>query len=206
MAVARKAKSQKPKKVAARKSSAISKRAKARRGATTARKTATRKTAAKRPAARKAAAKKAPAEKATARTAASRSAGTAPKRAPAKRARKAAPGGRGAAPAKWINSLDEHADRNGQTLRTRNHDVIMRWASERKAKPATVPGTEHGSRPGVLRFDFPGYGGRTLQPIDWSAWFRPFDERNLIFLYQERMRDGRQSNFFRLENPEREDA
>ncbi len=146
--------------------------------------------AARKPSVKKAAARKAPARK----------------QAAARSGRKSAPAGRASKSVQWIESPDQHAGRNGQTLQTRNHDVIVRWAQERNARPATVPGTQHGESAGVLRFDFPGYGGQTLQPIGWEEWFRPFDERRLIFVYQETMRDGRQSNFFRLENPEREDA
>jgi hypothetical protein len=108
--------------------------------------------------------------------------------------------------AKWIHSPDEHEDRPGQSLATRSHDVIKRWAEERQAEPATVPGTEHDSRPGVLRFDFPGYGGRTLQKISWDVWFKSFDERQLVFVFQEHKRDGQQSNFFQLDNPQREEG
>lgn len=108
--------------------------------------------------------------------------------------------------AKWIHGENEHADRPGQSLATRDHTVIQRWTAERKAEPATVPGTEHEGRPGVLRFDFPGYGGRSLQHIPWEDWFASFDGRNLVFVFQEQKRDGSQSNFFILDNPEREDG
>ena len=108
--------------------------------------------------------------------------------------------------AKEINSPDEHQDRPGQTLVTRNHEVIRRWAGQREAIPATVPGTEHDGRPGVPTFDFPGYGGQNLEHISWDEWFRTFDERNLNFIYQEQKADGNQSNFFHLESPEREDG
>jgi hypothetical protein len=107
---------------------------------------------------------------------------------------------------KDVGSTDEHEEYEGQTLVTRDHDVIKRWAEERGATPATVPGTEHEGRPGVLRFDFPGYGGDNLQHISWEEWFTSFDERNLRFKYQEHKKDGSQSNFFRLDNPEREDG
>jgi hypothetical protein len=106
--------------------------------------------------------------------------------------------------AKWINSPDEHADHDGQSLVTRNHDVIVKWAEDRGAKPATVAGTEHGDRVGVLRFDFEG--GDRLQEVSWDEWFRTFDERNLVMLFQENLKSGNQSNFFRFDNPEREDA
>jgi Rho termination factor, N-terminal domain len=105
-----------------------------------------------------------------------------------------------------IRSVDDRPDRPGRSLVTTNHEVIMRWARARGGTPATAPGTEHDGRPGVLRFDFPGYGGRALQPISWDQWFRSFDERGLNFLYQEQTSNGRQSNFFVLENPAREDA
>lgn len=105
-----------------------------------------------------------------------------------------------------IDSPDDEPERDGRSLVTANHDVIRQWAEERGATPATVPGTEHDGHLGVLRFDFPGYGGDTLEHVSWDEWFRAFDERNLNFLYQEKMSDGSMSNFFRLENPDRSDA
>lgn len=107
---------------------------------------------------------------------------------------------------KEIKSTKDHAEHDGQSLVTQNHEVIKFWAEERHAKPATVLGTEHGDRKGVLKFNFPGYGGDNLQEISWDEWFKPFDDRNLEFLYQEQKSDGSQSNFFRLLNPDREDA
>jgi len=106
--------------------------------------------------------------------------------------------------AHWIDSPAEHESHHGESLATKNHEVIRRWAEERGAVPVTVPGTEHNGRPGVLRFDFPGYGGGELQHISWDDWFRTFDERNLTFVYQETLKEGRQSNFFHLDNPSRE--
>lgn len=108
--------------------------------------------------------------------------------------------------AKWISGHDQHQDRKGQSLATRNHDVIMRWAEERKAAPATVASTRHGGRIGVLRLDFEGQGSDRLQHVSWDEWFKTFDERNLVMLYQENLKKGNQSNFFRFDNPEREDA
>lgn len=112
---------------------------------------------------------------------------------------------RSAQKAKWIHSPDEHEDRPGQTLATRSHEVIRRWAEARGAKPATVSGTEHEGRAGVLRFNFPGFD-EDLEEIAWDEWFQPFDERNLVFLFQEHRANGEPSNFFRLDNPAREDA
>lgn len=105
-----------------------------------------------------------------------------------------------------ISSVDEHEERPGRSLVTTDHEVIKRWAEERGGRPATVPGTEHEGRAGVLRFDFPGYGGGDLKEITWDEWFETFKARELNFVYQEHKKDGSQSNFFRLESPEREDA
>jgi hypothetical protein len=99
-----------------------------------------------------------------------------------------------------------HETRPGQSLQTRDPEVIRRWAEARGAVPATVPGTEHDGHPGVLTLDFPGYGGERLQHISWDEWLRTFKERDLTFVYQEHTKDGKQSNFFRLTSPDREDA
>ncbi|MFC4907009.1 hypothetical protein [Actinomadura gamaensis] len=101
-----------------------------------------------------------------------------------------------------VTSPDEHEERPGRSLVTTDHDTIMNWARERGAEPATVPGSEYDGRPGRLLMDFPGYGGESLEHISWDDWFRTFDERKLNFIYQEHKKDGAQSNFFRLENPD----
>ncbi|WP_281938349.1 hypothetical protein [Micromonospora sp. AKA38] len=106
-----------------------------------------------------------------------------------------------------ITSLADRPERPGRSLVTRNHEVIQRWARARGAKPATIAGTERGDRPGVLTFNLPGYRESSrLREITWDAWFRTFDSRRLNLIYQEQLRDGRQSNFFRTENPNREDG
>lgn len=111
--------------------------------------------------------------------------------------------------ARWIHSTDEHAERPGQSLATRSHEVIRQWAEARGGAPATVPGTEHDDHLGVLRFDFaggPDKGSSRLEHVDWEEWFRTFDERQLVFIYQEHKADGSESTFFRLDSPEREDG
>src|SRR3954451_1829842 len=89
-------------------------------------------------------------------------------------------------------------DYRGQTLVTRDHDVIRAWAEARGAVPATVRGRTSRQRPRVLRLDFPGYGGEALQEGSWDDWFATFDERDLDAVYQEHTSDGRPSNVFRL--------
>ena len=105
-----------------------------------------------------------------------------------------------------ITSPDDGPERAGRSLATTNHEVIRAWAEARDGVPATVPGTEHGDHLGVLRLDFGGDDGDRLRHVSWDAWFATFDERRLNFLYQEERKDGRTSTFFRLENPDREDA
>jgi hypothetical protein len=107
--------------------------------------------------------------------------------------------------AQEVSSPEEKPARPGQTLVTTNHDVIRRWAEERGAIPATVSGTEHGDELGVLTLDFGG-DDQELRHVSWDEWFATFDARRLNFIYQEQLSDGRQSNFFRLESPDREDA
>ncbi|MGK5737927.1 hypothetical protein [Micromonospora sp. URMC 103] len=106
-----------------------------------------------------------------------------------------------------VTSVDDEPERPGRSLVTTDHDVIRQWAEERGGVPCTVDGTEHDGRPGVLRFDFPSNGrDERLREIGWKEWFETFDGRRLNFIYQEERSDGKQSNFFRLENPDREDG
>jgi hypothetical protein len=106
--------------------------------------------------------------------------------------------------ARLIRSPEDHEDHPGQTLATRTREVIQHWAKERGAEPATVEGTEHDGRPGVLRFIFRDEGDSKLKKISWDEWFKPFEERNLVFLFQEHLKNGKQSNFFHMDNPDRE--
>jgi hypothetical protein len=103
--------------------------------------------------------------------------------------------------AKWIHGPADKPDRKGQTLATRDPDVIRRWAEARRGMPAAATRDASG-RPRTLRIDFPG--GGSLDHVEWNEWLRVFEERELVFLYQEQRRDGSQSNFFRLDSPGRE--
>jgi hypothetical protein len=114
------------------------------------------------------------------------------------------PRGEGVKYSQEIDSPDEHEERPGRSLVTRDHGTIRQWAEERDAVPATIAGTEHGDHLGVLRFDFPGGDSpesSRLEHVDWDEWFGTFDDRGLNFVYQEHRSDGRPSNFFRLQNP-----
>ena len=59
----------------------------------------------------------------------------------------------------------------------------------------------------MLRFDFPGYDeGGKLEEIGWDDWFETFDARDLVFVYQEHLKNGNQSNFFKMDSPHREEG
>lgn len=80
-----------------------------------------------------------------------------------------------------------------------NREEIRRWAEARGGQPACVKGTGSEGDIGVLRLDFPGYGGEeSLQHIGWDDWFDKFEERKLALLYQEQTAGGAQSNFNKL--------
>ncbi|MEU8315818.1 hypothetical protein [Micromonospora sp. NPDC048887] len=194
------------------------KAAPARAKATSSRATATSARAKAAPSRAKAAPSRAKAAPSRAKAAPSR-AKAAPSRAKAAPARKASSARAQSAPTRGpassrsigssqlITSLADRPERPGRSLVTRNHEVIQRWARARGAKPATIAGTERGNRPGVLTFNIPGYRESSrIREITWDDWFRTFDLRRLNLIYQEQMRDGRQSNFFRTENPNREDG
>lgn len=107
--------------------------------------------------------------------------------------------------AQVINSPEDKPEHDGKSLVTTNPEVIRNWAERRNAKPATIPGSEHEGHLGVLRFDF-GSADDKLTAVGWDEWLETFNDRRLNFIYQETRSDGTTSNFFQLENPDREDA
>ncbi|MEU1887752.1 hypothetical protein ABZ491_20025 [Micromonospora rifamycinica] len=157
---------------------------------------------------------RAPARRSAGGTAAAGKAAPARRSSPARSAAKAGAGlrtgrstSRSVRSAQLISSPADRPERPGRSLVTTNHQVIRNWAAARGARPATIAGTERDGRPGVLTFDIPGYReSRRVQVVSWDDWFRTFDGRRLNLIFQEQLRDGRQSNFFRTESPDREDG
>jgi hypothetical protein len=108
----------------------------------------------------------------------------------------------------WTHTPGEEGDHDGQTLATRSRDVVEDWARRRDGHPAAATRGDDG-RPRVLRFDFeggPDKGGSDLERISFDEWWQTFEERDLVFVYQERLSDGSQSNFFILDSPRRSDG
>jgi hypothetical protein len=80
-----------------------------------------------------------------------------------------------------------------------DHDEIRKWADSRGAKPSCVKGTESNDGSCLLRLDFPGFSGEdSLEAIPWDQWFRVFDNRHLALIVEDRMADGKPSNFNKL--------
>ena len=87
----------------------------------------------------------------------------------------------------------------GASMKTTDHDEIRRWVEERGGRPARVKTTGSGEDPGLLRINFPGYGRRdTLEDISWEEFFEKFDSKKLAFLYQDTLKNGQQSRFFKF--------
>lgn len=87
----------------------------------------------------------------------------------------------------------------GETKATTDHRLIKKWVEQRGGRPATVRRTGGTSDPGLLRIDFPGYSGKqSLEQIPWEEFFKKFDEKKLLFLFQDRMRNGQESRFFKF--------
>jgi hypothetical protein len=79
---------------------------------------------------------------------------------------------------------------SAESKTTTDHEEIQRWVEERGGQPARVEGTN------LLRIDYPGYSGEgTLEPIEWDEFFKVFDKNKLVFLYQEKTKDGEKSRF-----------
>lgn len=56
--------------------------------------------------------------------------------------------------------------------------------------------------------NFPGFGrsGGRLRHVDWDEWFECFDQRKLVFLFQEQLKRGNQSAFFQLDSRDLEEG
>ena len=71
---------------------------------------------------------------------------------------------------------------------TRDHDVIKRWAAERRAEPATGEATSSGPATvnvkdggAGIRLNFPGVSA--FRPISWDEWLANFDVHHCAFVY-----------------------
>lgn len=82
---------------------------------------------------------------------------------------------------------------------TTNHEEIRQWVEQRGGRPARVKGTGDDGEGGLLRINFPDYGGEgRLEDISWDEFFEAFEESRLAFLYQDRTAGGKESRFSKL--------
>lgn len=88
---------------------------------------------------------------------------------------------------------------SGESKVTTDHETIRKWIEARGGTPARVKATGSNEDPGLLRVDFPGYSGRErLEPIAWDDFFEKFEQKELAFLYQDELRNGEPSRFFKF--------
>lgn len=68
--------------------------------------------------------------------------------------------------------------------RTKDHETIRSWASERNGKPTLVEtnGSSSNENEGILRIKFDDKE-EDLKEISWNDFFRIFDKEKLTFLY-----------------------
>ena len=76
---------------------------------------------------------------------------------------------------------------------------------ERGARPVAAT-RGRGGEARSLRMKFTDGSSDRLEEIEWEEWLHTFEERDLVFVHQQQKRDGSQSNFFRLDSPDREDG
>jgi hypothetical protein len=85
---------------------------------------------------------------------------------------------------------------------TTSHATIKNWATARGGKPATVKNTANEGEVGVLRIEFPEHTSSSteanLDEVAWTNFFAKFDEKNLVFLYQNHTASGEISRFCRF--------
>lgn len=88
---------------------------------------------------------------------------------------------------------------SAESKTTTDHSTIKEWVESRGGFPATVKSTKEDGEPGILRIDFPGYSGEdSLERIEWDDFFDKFEESDLAFLYQEELKSGEESRFFKF--------
>jgi hypothetical protein len=89
---------------------------------------------------------------------------------------------------------------------TTDHDEIRLWAEERGGTPTEVASPLQGQQIGIIRIDFPGYGGEGLRPISWDEWFQRFDDANLSLVLEEATAGGQRSSYHELVDREAAEA
>lgn len=87
-----------------------------------------------------------------------------------------------------VESPDTPIRSSAEVIFTRDHEMIRRWAEERRAQPATGEATGTGPATASvndggagIRFNFPGTS--LFRPITWDEWLSNFNEHDCAFVY-----------------------
>src|SRR5688572_16809965 len=91
-----------------------------------------------------------------------------------------------------IRRVDHHNEPRqpaGAIVATDDHELIVAWARQHSAEPATGEATESGPATvnivdggAGIRFNFPA--ASRFRPIEWAEWFRNFHQYDLLFVYE----------------------
>lgn len=76
-------------------------------------------------------------------------------------------------------------------------EAIKQWVTARGGTPATVARTNKPNEIGILRIKFTNEQA-DLKEITWEDFERKFKEANLKFIYQEELKNGNLSRFFKF--------
>ena len=83
-----------------------------------------------------------------------------------------------------------HVSIHGAGGATIDHAEIRRWIEERGGKPTIGTNSKLG-----IQFDNVQKG-----TVAWGTFFETFENRNQLFVYQEKFPDGSVSSFFKFTN------
>lgn len=86
----------------------------------------------------------------------------------------------------------------GSAKTTKDHEFIRKWVEDRDGKPARVKTDSKGNSVGILRINFPLNPNPRLEEISWDEFFKEFDAKKLVFLYQDTTSDGELSRFHKF--------
>jgi hypothetical protein len=69
---------------------------------------------------------------------------------------------------------------------TTDHQKIKEWTESRNGVPTVIKGTEDQEGNGLLRIHFPqASSDENFNEISWDKFFDEFDDKKLLFAYQE---------------------
>ena len=91
----------------------------------------------------------------------------------------------------------------GKTYKTRDAEVIRRWAAARGGQPAIMPAPEPtDTTAAVPCIRFPAHAYANASSISWEELFDRMRQEGLVFVYQEKTTSGSPSRFCRFVSQE----